>query len=82
MDIPASDIQAGYDLVAEQYATEFFEELKRKPFDCELLDKFGESTRNKAITQGISYAVFTPAAFCACCKTTSRDAINPTTRCS
>jgi SAM-dependent methyltransferase len=33
----------GYDSVAEQYATEFFEELKRKPFDRQLLDQFAES---------------------------------------
>ena len=38
-----SDLQAGYDRVAEHYATEFFEELKRKPFDCQLLDQFAES---------------------------------------
>lgn len=33
----------GYDRVAEQYATEFFEELKRKPCDRQLLDQFAES---------------------------------------
>ncbi len=38
-----SDLQAGYDRVAEHYATEYFEELKRKPFDCKLLDQFAES---------------------------------------
>jgi len=43
MTIPKSDLQAGYDLVAEHYATEFFEELKRKPLDRELLDQFAES---------------------------------------
>jgi ubiquinone/menaquinone biosynthesis C-methylase UbiE len=35
-----SDLQAGYDSVAEHYASEFFEELDRKPFDRELLDNF------------------------------------------
>jgi SAM-dependent methyltransferase len=38
-----SDLQAGYDRVAEHYATEFFEELKRKPFDCQQLDQFAET---------------------------------------
>ncbi len=33
-----SDLQAGYDRVAEHYATEFFEELTRKPFDCLLME--------------------------------------------
>jgi ubiquinone/menaquinone biosynthesis C-methylase UbiE len=38
-----SDIRTGYDSVAEHYANEFFEELKRKPFDRKLLDDFAES---------------------------------------
>jgi SAM-dependent methyltransferase len=38
-----SDLQAGYDRVAEHYAKEFFEELKRKPFDCQQLDRFAET---------------------------------------
>ncbi|MGH9872203.1 MAG: class I SAM-dependent methyltransferase [Pyrinomonadaceae bacterium] len=38
-----SGSQAGYDRVAEQYATEFFDELERKPFDRQLLDQFAES---------------------------------------
>ena len=41
-----SDLQASYDRVAEHYATEFFEELKLKPFDCQLLDDFAESVRD------------------------------------
>ena len=49
MNNPNSDIQAGYDCVAEQYANEFFEELKRKPFDCEMLDAFAESIRDKGV---------------------------------
>lgn len=44
-----SDLQAGYDLVAEHYATEFFEELKRKPFDCQLLDQFAESVSGAGV---------------------------------
>jgi trans-aconitate methyltransferase len=42
-----SDLQAGYDRVAEHYATEYFRELERKPFDCELLDRFAERVKDK-----------------------------------
>lgn len=41
-----SDLQTGYDRIAEHYATEYLGELKRKPFDCQLLDDFAESTRD------------------------------------
>jgi SAM-dependent methyltransferase len=44
-----SDLQSGYDRIAEDYATEFFEELKRKPFDCRLLDEFAESVREAGV---------------------------------
>lgn len=44
-----SDLQTGYDSVAAHYATEFFEELKRKPFDCQLLDEFAESVKGKGV---------------------------------
>jgi len=43
MNIPKSDVQAGYDRVADHYASEFFGELTHKPFDCRLLDEFAES---------------------------------------
>ena len=43
MNNSEADIQSSYDRVAERYATEFFEELKRKPFDCQLLDEFAKS---------------------------------------
>lgn len=33
--------------MAENYATEFFEELKRKPFDCELLDEFAHAFKRQ-----------------------------------
>jgi SAM-dependent methyltransferase len=49
MSEPKSNLQAGYDSVAEHYATEFFEELKRKPFDCQLLDEFAESVRGEGL---------------------------------
>ena len=44
-----SDLHVGYDRVAEDYATEFFYELDRKPFDRELLDQFAESVRGKGV---------------------------------
>jgi SAM-dependent methyltransferase len=43
------DLQAGYDRVAEHYANEFFDELKRKPFDRQLLDQFSESVKGAGV---------------------------------
>jgi SAM-dependent methyltransferase len=43
MDSQPSELSASYDRVAEEFAEEFFKELERKPFDCELLDRFAES---------------------------------------
>jgi SAM-dependent methyltransferase len=40
-----SELEASYDRVAEQFVDEFFNELERKPFDRELLDRFAESVR-------------------------------------
>ena len=42
-----SDLEAGYDRVANRYAAEFFDELKRKPFDCEVLEQFAASVRDQ-----------------------------------
>ncbi len=41
------ELQASYDCVAEYYAGEYFDELTRKPFDCELLNEFAESLRGQ-----------------------------------
>jgi SAM-dependent methyltransferase len=49
MNESRSDLQTGYDRIAENYATEFFEELKRKPFDSQLLDEFAESVRGAGV---------------------------------
>jgi len=49
MDRPRSDLQTGYDRVAEHYATEYFHELERKPFDCELLDRLAERVKSKGV---------------------------------
>jgi ubiquinone/menaquinone biosynthesis C-methylase UbiE len=42
-----SDLQASYDRVAQAYAEEYFAELERKPFDCEVLDEFAAAVRDK-----------------------------------
>ena len=49
MTNPKSDLEAGYDRVAEHYANEFFEELERKPFDRQLLDQFAESVSGAGV---------------------------------
>lgn len=40
-----SDIEASYDRIARHYAEEYFDELKRKPFDRELLTRFASGVR-------------------------------------
>ena len=40
---PIGPIESSYDRVAQYYADEYFNELERKPFDCEVLDTFAES---------------------------------------
>src|SRR4029079_6279649 len=47
MSEPDSNLQAGYDKVAQHYATEYFHELERKPFDCELLDRLADRVNDK-----------------------------------
>jgi ubiquinone/menaquinone biosynthesis C-methylase UbiE len=37
-----ADTGASYDRIAEHYATEYFDELNRKPFDCDLLTRFAQ----------------------------------------
>ena len=49
MDKSGSDLQTSYDRVAEHYATEYFEELARKPLDCQLLDEFGNTVRDVGV---------------------------------
>jgi SAM-dependent methyltransferase len=44
-----SELQRGYDRVAEHYANEFFDELSRKPFDRQLLDQFSESVKGAGV---------------------------------
>ena len=44
-----SDVQSGYDLVAEEYARRIYDELQHKPLDCRLLERFAESVRNTGL---------------------------------
>lgn len=41
------EIRATYDVVAEQYAQAFIDELQRKPFDRNLLDRYVELVRGR-----------------------------------
>jgi ubiquinone/menaquinone biosynthesis C-methylase UbiE len=45
-----SDVQSGYDLVADEYARRISNELQHKPLDCQLLERFAETVRNTGIT--------------------------------
>ncbi len=44
-----SDVQSGYDLVADEYARRLYDELRNKPLDCQLLDRFAESVRHAGV---------------------------------
>lgn len=41
-----SDVQSGYDLVADEYARRIYDELQHKPLDCKLLDRFSGGLRS------------------------------------
>lgn len=40
------NLESSYDLVAARYAEEYFDELSRKPFDRDLLDRFADTVKN------------------------------------
>ncbi len=44
-----SDVESGYDLVADEYARRIYDELKNKPLDCRLLERFAESVRDAGV---------------------------------
>jgi SAM-dependent methyltransferase len=44
-----SDVQAAYDIVADEYVRRIFDELKDKPLDCRLLDRFAENVRGRGL---------------------------------
>ena len=49
MNDERSPIEASYDAVASEYAVEFADELARKPFDREVLDRFAEDLRGRGV---------------------------------
>jgi len=49
IDEKISDVQSGYDLVAEEYARRIYGELQHKPLDCCLLDRVAESVRSTGV---------------------------------
>src|SRR6266700_229979 len=44
-----SDVQIGYDLVADEYARRLYGELQHKPLDRRLLDRFADTVRNLGV---------------------------------
>ena len=46
MKSPIDNTEAGYDAVAEEYVRRIYDELKDKPLDCELLERFAAMTRD------------------------------------
>jgi SAM-dependent methyltransferase len=43
------EIKETYEIVAEAYAAQFFDELSRKPFDCKLLDAFAADCEGRGM---------------------------------
>lgn len=44
------DIQSGYDRIAQEYARRIYDELRNKPLDRSLLDRFAGSVRGAGVT--------------------------------
>lgn len=44
-----NDVQSGYDRIADEYARRIYDELRSKPLDRELLDRFAKSIGNTGI---------------------------------
>ncbi len=45
----ASDVQSSYDRVADEYARHLYDELRHKPLDRQLLDRFADSVRDAGL---------------------------------
>src|SRR5437763_9437493 len=43
------DVQSGYDAIADEYARRIYDELRHKPRDRELLDRFAESVMHRGM---------------------------------
>ena len=50
MQLRSNDVQSSYDRLAEEYARRIYDELQHKPMDCQLLDRFAESVRDKGLS--------------------------------
>jgi ubiquinone/menaquinone biosynthesis C-methylase UbiE len=48
--LQASAVQSSYDRVADEYARHIYDELRHKPFDRELLDRFADRVRPMGLT--------------------------------
>jgi SAM-dependent methyltransferase len=44
-----SEVQSSYDRVADEYVRHIYDELRQKPLDRELLDRFAQSVRGRGI---------------------------------
>lgn len=44
-----NNVQSGYDCIAAEYERRIYDELRHKPFDRELLDRFAESVRDRGV---------------------------------
>jgi len=47
--VTGSDVQRSYDVVADEYVRRIYDELKGKPLDRELLDRFGARVRGTGV---------------------------------
>ncbi len=43
------DVQSGYDSIADEYARRIYDELRHKPLDRELLDRFADSVADRGM---------------------------------
>lgn len=44
-----NDVQSGYDRIAQEYERRIYDELRHKPLDRELLDRFAETVRDRGL---------------------------------
>ncbi len=49
MEQKASDVQSSYDRVADEYVRHIYDELRRKPLDRQLLDRFADQVRGEGL---------------------------------
>jgi SAM-dependent methyltransferase len=44
-----NDVESGYDQIADEYVRRIYDELRHKPLDRELLDRFADSVRDRGL---------------------------------